>query len=100
MKYDDQYYLLLEDQFSSKYMIKKNRKSDEGIRLLRQQSIKREVLGLGYVEITCGDDGQFSPCDYHGVMPSASCQINSRLFWDHIIYVVSIFIQLILRIME
>ncbi|MDO6707523.1 DUF1629 domain-containing protein [Photobacterium sp. 1_MG-2023] len=71
MKYDSKYYLLTEDADSAPYMLAKNRKSDDGIlRLLAMRSIQREVLGPGYIHITVGDDGRFSPCDYHEVLPA------------------------------
>ncbi|WP_260261408.1 imm11 family protein [Vibrio intestinalis] len=70
MKYDDEYYLLMEDACSGPYMLKQSRKSDEGLDLLFMRSIKREVFGRGHVRVTWGDDGKFSPCDYHGLLPS------------------------------
>ncbi|MCG2839323.1 hypothetical protein L6J37_21070, partial [Photobacterium sp. WH77] len=53
MNYDRQYYLLTEDSQSGPYMLVKNKKSDEGLsRLLAMRSIKRQVLGPGYINIT------------------------------------------------
>ncbi|AXB34564.1 hypothetical protein DSB67_24885 [Vibrio campbellii] len=70
MKYDDEYYLLMEDARSGPYMLKQSKNSDAGLDLLFQRSIKREVFDRGHVQITWGDDGKFSPCDYHGLLPS------------------------------
>ncbi|MBD8514092.1 hypothetical protein IFO68_15535 [Photobacterium sp. CAU 1568] len=71
MNYDRQYYLLTEDSQSGPYMLVKNKKSDEGLsRLLAMRSIKRQVLGPGYINITLGDNGNFKPCDYHEVLPA------------------------------
>ncbi|UTM56016.1 hypothetical protein L4174_009125 [Photobacterium sp. CCB-ST2H9] len=71
MKYDNQYYLLTEDASSGAYMLAESEKSDEGLEdLLMMQSIKRRVLGPGHVHITFGDDGKYSPCDYHEVLPA------------------------------
>ncbi|MEL6117974.1 hypothetical protein P0Y67_22535 [Photobacterium sp. SP02] len=71
MKYDKQYYLLTGDSLSGSYMLSESEKSDEGLDdLLVMRSIKRKVLGPGYVHITYGDDGHFSPCDYHEVLPA------------------------------
>ncbi|KKC97823.1 imm11 family protein [Photobacterium halotolerans] len=71
MKYDRQYYLLTEDSQSALYMLSESEKSDDGLlKLLSMRSIKRKVLGPGYMHITMGDDGNFKPCDYHEVLPS------------------------------
>ncbi|MEI8595787.1 hypothetical protein [Photobacterium sp. Hal280] len=71
MKYDKQYYLLTGDSLSGSYMLSESEKSDEGLDdLLVMRSIKCKVLGPGYVHITYGDDGHFSPCDYHEVLPA------------------------------
>ena len=70
MKYDSQYYLLGEDANSGRYMLSESMKSDDGLRLLRQRSIKKQVLGRGNVHITMGGESQFSPCDYHEVLPA------------------------------
>ncbi|MFB9135361.1 imm11 family protein [Vibrio olivae] len=69
MDYDHQYYLITEDECSGVYMLNESRKSDErlGIELLSEYSIKRLVRGRGHVHVTWGDDGNFSPCDYHRV---------------------------------
>lgn len=70
MRYDNQYYLLSNDAQSGNHMICESNKSDDGLDLLERSSIKRQVLGKGHVAITMGDDDQFSPCDYHHVLPS------------------------------
>lgn len=69
MDYDQQYYVITEDEYSGTYMLNESRKSDEklGINLLSEHSIQRWVKGRGHVQITWGDDGKFSPCDYHRV---------------------------------
>ena len=70
MKYDSQYYLLGEDADSGRYMINKTRQSDKGLRLLRQRSVRRNVVGKGHTTVVMGDKSQFSPCDYHEVLPA------------------------------
>ena len=70
MKYDTQYYLLKNNSYSANYILSETELSDPGLKLLRQRSIKRDVIGKGHVIVTMGDDGNFRPYDYHHIIPS------------------------------
>ncbi|CAE6953964.1 hypothetical protein ACOMICROBIO_LMKGKHOH_05343 [Vibrio sp. B1FIG11] len=70
MDYDQQYYLIVENTCSGAFMLGESEKSDKDLRLLAERSIKRYVKGRGHVHLTMGDESQFSPCDYHWVIPA------------------------------
>ncbi|EGQ8033663.1 imm11 family protein [Vibrio parahaemolyticus] len=68
MKYDNQYYLLCESGHAGFHMLGQTEDSDEGLdHLMAQRSLKREVKGLGKVEVCEGNKKSFSPCDYHEI---------------------------------
>ncbi len=68
MKYDKQYYLLCESGHAGFHMLGQTEDSDEGLdHLMAQRSLKREVKGLGKVEVCEGNKKSFSPCDYHEI---------------------------------
>ncbi|TOO92324.1 hypothetical protein CGH26_28320, partial [Vibrio parahaemolyticus] len=50
------------------HMLGQTEDSDEGLdHLMAQRSLKREVKGLGKVEVCEGNKKSFSPCDYHEI---------------------------------
>ncbi|WP_255903369.1 hypothetical protein [Vibrio campbellii] len=64
MKYDNQYYLLCESGHAGFHMLGQAEDSDEGLEhLIAKRSLKREVKGLGKVEVCEGNKKSFSPCD-------------------------------------
>ncbi|EGQ8681653.1 hypothetical protein HYN73_00145 [Vibrio parahaemolyticus] len=68
MKYDKQYYLLCESGHAGFHMLGQAEDSDEGLEhLMATRSLKREVKGLGKVEVCEGNKKSFSPCDYHEI---------------------------------
>ncbi|AXB34563.1 hypothetical protein DSB67_24880 [Vibrio campbellii] len=68
MKYDKQYYSLCESGHAGFHMLGQAEDSDEGLEhLMAQRSLKREVKGLGKVEVCEGNKKSFSPCDYHEI---------------------------------
>ncbi|EHH1242462.1 hypothetical protein P3589_15365 [Vibrio parahaemolyticus] len=68
MKYDNQYYLLCESGHAGFHMLGQAEDSDEGLEhLMATRSLKREVKGLGKVEVCEGNKKSFSPCDYHEI---------------------------------
>ena len=68
MKYDNQYYLLCESGHAGFHMLGQTEDSDEGLEhLMAKRSLKREVKGLGKVEVCEGNKKNFSPCDYHEI---------------------------------
>ncbi len=68
MKYDNQYYLLCESGHAGFHMLGQSEDSDEGLEhLMAKRSLKREVNGLGKVEVCEGNKKSFSPCDYHEI---------------------------------
>ncbi|EOG7703698.1 hypothetical protein ACLINR_003207 [Vibrio parahaemolyticus] len=68
MKYDKQYYLLCESDHAGFHMLGQAEDSDEGLEhLMATRSLKREVKGLGKVEVCEGNKKSFSPCDYHEI---------------------------------
>ncbi|HHC7311754.1 TPA: hypothetical protein ACN30N_004684 [Vibrio campbellii] len=68
MKYDKQYYLLCESGHAGFHMLGQAEGSDEGLEhLMATRSLKREVKGLGKVEVCEGNKKSFSPCDYHEI---------------------------------
>ncbi|ENH2499200.1 hypothetical protein, partial [Vibrio parahaemolyticus] len=63
-----QYYLLCESGHAGFHMLGQAEDSDEGLEhLMATRSLKREVKGLGKVEVCEGNKKSFSPCDYHEI---------------------------------
>ena len=97
MKYDQQYYLIVENTCSGAFMLGESQRSDKDLRLLAERSIKRYVKGRGHVHLTMGDESQFLPCDYLWVIPAGV--VSSKMSLKNSIYKEWTSMKQILKIM-